>query len=282
MTQTAEVIKFERPYVKADIDNGYDRLAHDLTNALANPPVSLSGREYQVIMAVISKTYRYHKPRDWIASTQLSDITGIDTTNIGKVKRSLIKKNILIESGRVIGLNTVISEWVSDDSQKELKISQSRLNKNQSNPTSGKSNPTNGQSNPTAKPVESDPHNKKTTNTKETITKENIKHRFAVFWDLYPKKVSKKDCLAKFSKLNPDEKTFSEMIQGLKTQIQWRATAPQGMFIPEWKNPSTWLNGECWEDEIKPHIHQQSLSGFSPKTSDFINQIANIDLEASC
>ena len=35
MTQTAEVINFARPYVKADIDNGYDRLAHDLTNALA-------------------------------------------------------------------------------------------------------------------------------------------------------------------------------------------------------------------------------------------------------
>ena len=59
MTQTAEVINFARPYVKADIDNGYDRLAHDLTNALARNYSSLSGCEYQVVFALISKTFRF-------------------------------------------------------------------------------------------------------------------------------------------------------------------------------------------------------------------------------
>lgn len=167
MTQTANIINFERPVVKADIENGFTRVANELTDALMRNEVGLSGREFQLVHAIISKTYRYHKAMDWISSSQLSELTGIDVTNVGKVKSSLFKKNVLIKDGQKIGINTTVSSWI------RLEKSQKRLAKNKSNSTREKSNPTSDQSNSTRTPVESDPHNKKDNNTKDYYTKDN-------------------------------------------------------------------------------------------------------------
>ena len=113
MTETAAVIKLDerRPYMKADIENGFDRLAHDLTDAFINPPVKLSTREIQVVFAIIAKTYRFHKKMDWISNVQISDLTGIAANHVSEIKAGLIAKNILLEEGREIGINPVISDW---------------------------------------------------------------------------------------------------------------------------------------------------------------------------
>ena len=102
---------YRRESMKADIEKGYDRLAHGITNALANPAVKLSAREYQVILAVISKTYRFQKNVDWISNTQLSELTGIKSNHIATVKKALINKNILVEDGNKIGINPYICDW---------------------------------------------------------------------------------------------------------------------------------------------------------------------------
>ncbi len=161
MTQTADIINFERPVVKADIENGFTRIANELTEALMKNTIGLSGREYQIINAIIAKTYRYHKAMDWISSSQLAELTGIDVSNVGKVKSSLIKKNVLIKDGQKIGINTTVSSWI------RLEKSQIRLTEDKSIPTRKKSNPTSAKSNPTHKQVKSDPHNKKDYNTKD-------------------------------------------------------------------------------------------------------------------
>lgn len=101
----------EGAVVKADIENGYDRIAHTLTEALANPPIKLSAREYQVVFAIITKTYRWHKRMDWIANTQLSELTGISTSHISEVRKSLLAKNVLLVEGKTVGINPVVSEW---------------------------------------------------------------------------------------------------------------------------------------------------------------------------
>ena len=63
MSNTAQIVNIQehRPAVKADIDNGFDRLAHDITDTLALNPAKLSGCEFQVVHALIAKTYRWHK-----------------------------------------------------------------------------------------------------------------------------------------------------------------------------------------------------------------------------
>ena len=78
--------------------------------------------------------------------------------------------------------------------------------------------------------------------TKEKDEREKKEILFEKFWNLYNKKVERKSCLAKFIKL--DFETIDKIINAvpkyvmLSTDIKYR------------KNPETWLNGECWNDEI--------------------------------
>lgn len=234
MTQTAEVIKFARPYVKADIDKGYDRLAHDLTNALMNPPVKLSAREIQIIMAVIAKTYRFHKRVDWIANTQLSEMTGIADNHISELKRQLVAKNVLLTEGRNTGINTVISDWssipkagVKTPKNRSVKTSQKQ---EQNLPKTGTETPKYG-SNTSQK---QEPQ-KKETNTKETNTKEKVGAKRAT---RIPEKFSITPEMESWAKtknftfnLLAETENFILYWQGEgKTKVDWQAT---------WKS---WMN----------------------------------------
>lgn len=72
---------------------------------------------------------------------------------------------------------------------------------------------------------------------------------FDAFWKLYPKKVEKKKAMAKFKKMCKTEKQFNIIINGLKRHIkseQWQKE--HGKYVPY---PTTWLNGERWNDEIE-------------------------------
>jgi len=77
------------------------------------------------------------------------------------------------------------------------------------------------------------------------INKNNITHHFDEFWSEYPKKVEKKKAMAVFNKINPDDDLFSTMIEAIKKQKQ--SDQWQRGFVP---NPTTWLNGERWNDDI--------------------------------
>lgn len=67
--------------------------------------------------------------------------------------------------------------------------------------------------------------------------------RFDEFWDLYAKKSDRAKCEAKFNKL--DEGQIELIFERLPAYIQ---STPEVQFR---KNPLTWLNGECWNDEIQ-------------------------------
>lgn len=72
---------------------------------------------------------------------------------------------------------------------------------------------------------------------------------FDAFWDLYPRKVNKKKSKEKFLKICKDEKIFNSIMRGLKKQmksVEWQNDG--GKYIP---HPTTWLNGERWQDEVK-------------------------------
>lgn len=175
MSNEATVIDFDsaresREIVKADISNGFDRLAHELTNALANPPVKLSAREYQIILAVIGKTFRFQKSFDWISNSQLVAVTGISKSHICELKKGLICKKVIIEDGPNIGINPVISEW-SEFPKTGTKVPKNGNPKSSQKrepkfPKTGTVVPKNGN----LSSQKREPH-KKTTTTKETITK---------------------------------------------------------------------------------------------------------------
>ena len=70
---------------------------------------------------------------------------------------------------------------------------------------------------------------------------------FDKFWSIYPRKKEKKRARVSFNRL--PKKIQSECIEGVKKyikQIEVQGTEPQ--FI---KHPSTFINGENWEDDFE-------------------------------
>jgi hypothetical protein len=66
---------------------------------------------------------------------------------------------------------------------------------------------------------------------------------FNRFWELYSKKIGRKDCLNKFMKLSIND--MEKIIQSVPKYV---LSTPDEKFR---KNPETYLNGRHWEDEIE-------------------------------
>ncbi|HEE2503520.1 TPA: replication protein [Klebsiella pneumoniae] len=117
MANTAEVINFPVPVVAlqelrvADLDDGFTRIANELLEAVMH--AGLSQHQLLVFMAVMRKTYGFNKKADWVSNEQLSELTGILPHKCSAAKSILVKRGILTQTGRVIGINKTVSEWSS-------------------------------------------------------------------------------------------------------------------------------------------------------------------------
>jgi hypothetical protein len=70
---------------------------------------------------------------------------------------------------------------------------------------------------------------------------------FEEFWKAYPRKTNKGFAKKVFEKLKVDDALLTKMIQAIYVQNKnvWKDKDQQ--YIP---HPSTWLNGERWDDEV--------------------------------
>lgn len=115
MANTAEVINFPVPVVAlqelrvADLDDGFTRIANELLEAVMH--AGLSQHQLLVFMAVMRKTYGFNKKSDWVSNEQISVLTGILPHKCSAAKSALVKRGILTQTGRVIGINKAVSEW---------------------------------------------------------------------------------------------------------------------------------------------------------------------------
>jgi hypothetical protein len=96
--------------------------------------------------------------------------------------------------------------------------------------------------------------------TKEYKEEEELKEDkeilFEQFWNLYDKKVERKNCFNKFIKL--DLKVIEKIINVVPFYVK---STPDLKYR---KNPETWINGECWNDEIKDSTTEQPKERFTP------------------
>lgn len=95
------------------------------------------------------------------------------------------------------------------------------------------------------RPMGKEESNKVVKRKEETSTKTTTSD-FDQFWLSYPRKVAKSKAQAKFLKL--DKKLLPRILEKLEEQKktkQWKDD--NGKYIP---HPTTWLNGERWEDEV--------------------------------
>ena len=108
---------------KVSLDDGYTQIANELLLAIAK--LGFTQRQRAVLDAVILKTYRFHKKTDWISNSQICELTGIShECKISTAKQALIRMNVLVQKGREIGINPVITEWVKEDLPKKENIYQ--------------------------------------------------------------------------------------------------------------------------------------------------------------
>lgn len=75
---------------------------------------------------------------------------------------------------------------------------------------------------------------------------------FESFWEIYPKHQDKKKAKQKFLKLCTDEKKYQEIMDGLRNVLPMWAKKDT-KYIPM---PTTWLNGERWNDEVDLHMEE--------------------------
>jgi phage replication O-like protein O len=229
-------------------EDGYTRIANELLEALAR--FRLSGNEYQVILAIIRKTYGFGKKSDTISMGQISEMTGLKRQNVNRALKLLSSKlitGVIRTDYRLINnisINKDYSQWCN---QKRLHAgcNQKRLHPVIKTDDKGV--------------IKTDSHKRK----KETLTKERrtpippkrgivYTESFEIFWSVYPKKVGK-DAAFKAWKMIPKKHPgvkIPVIIQAIETQVESRHFSGQNGedFIP---NPSTWLNQGRWQDEVK-------------------------------
>lgn len=99
-----------------------------------------------------------------------------------------------------------------------------------------------------------------------TRVSNTINKTFEGFWEKYPRKVSKKKALVAWIRIKPDETTVTKILTALeayKKTPQW--TKDNGAFIP---HPTTWLNGERWNDELGIALEKQEVRIARPATKE--------------
>jgi hypothetical protein len=79
-----------------------------------------------------------------------------------------------------------------------------------------------------------------------SITREGAIMSFDIFWEMYPRKVSKRVAQRKFESLKPDEQSMA--LEALPNHIKyWKSKNTEMEFIC---HASTWLSQYRFEDEI--------------------------------
>lgn len=76
---------------------------------------------------------------------------------------------------------------------------------------------------------------------KDSKGKESKEESFERFWNLYDKKKDRVKCLKAFEKIDIEIEVI------LKSVSEYVNSTPELKYR---KNPLTWLNGRCWEDEL--------------------------------
>ena len=84
-----------------------------------------------------------------------------------------------------------------------------------------------------------------------------VDEKFNEFWDLYPKKVERKTAKSKYNKIINNGIKHKDIIIGLNKYIE---EIKNRKLSKEYiKYPTTWLNGECWNNEYEVSLTKKRI-----------------------
>jgi phage replication O-like protein O len=92
-------------------ENGHTRIANEILEHLILTSVKLSGREWQILLFIIRKTYGFHKKTDKISISQFKNYTKQTKTQIYKCLQTLLRLNYIKKTNKQYGFNKNWEEW---------------------------------------------------------------------------------------------------------------------------------------------------------------------------
>lgn len=82
---------------------------------------------------------------------------------------------------------------------------------------------------------------------------------FELFWKAYPRRAGSKSKAASYFATAMKKTSVAEIMDAVENQTAaWKREGTQTKYIP-W--PTTWLNGERWNDEIETHVTVDAAKG---------------------
>lgn len=91
------------------VDFKFTKIQNELIESISNQP--LNGYELRILLIIFRKTYGYNKKEDYIALSQITDITGISKPHVSRTINNLIGYKIITKNGNKLSLNKNDEQW---------------------------------------------------------------------------------------------------------------------------------------------------------------------------
>ncbi|EKQ7565117.1 replication protein [Salmonella enterica subsp. enterica serovar 4,[5],12:i:-] len=244
----------------ADLDDGYARLSNMLLEAYSG--ADLTKRHFKVLLAILRKTYGWNKPMDRITDSQLSEITKLPVKRCNEAKLELVRMNIIKQQGGMFGPNKNISEWrIPQNEGISLKTGdKTSLNLRECYPSKQ------GDTKDTIQKKEIQDKNTMSESVRTECEKSSDRHEETdkafeeIFWCSGMRKAGKKNAASAFrTQFREWRKTTRGTASEFATMLAEDIACRNGkQFGFDRLLPSSYLNGQRWNDEKPETIQPQS------------------------
>ncbi|EOY8024287.1 replication protein [Salmonella enterica] len=244
----------------ADLDDGYARLSNMLLEAYSG--ADLTKRHFKVLLAILRKTYGWNKPMDRITDSQLSEITKLPVKRCNEAKLELVRMNIIKQQGGMFGPNKNISEWrIPQNEGISLKTGdKTSLNLRECYPSKQ------GDTKDTIQKKEIQDKNTMSESVRTECEKSSGRHEEIdkafeeIFWCAGMRKAGKKNAASAFrTQFREWRKTTRGTASEFATMLAEDIACRNGkQFGFDRLLPSSYLNGQRWNDENPETIQPQS------------------------
>lgn len=244
----------------AELEDGYAKLSNTLLDAYSG--ADLTKRQFKVLLAILRKTYGWNKTMDRISDSQLSEITKLPVKRCNEAKLELVRMGIIKQQGGMFGPNKNINEWcIPQNEGVSLKTGdKTSLNLRESYPSKQ------GDTKDTIQKKEIQDKNTMPEQVQAKQKKSSDQHEETdqafegIFWCAGMHKTGKKNAKSafrtQFTLWRKDTKgSAGEFARFLADDIKLRLGVQFGF---DKLHPSTYLNGQRWNDEKPVTAVQQT------------------------
>jgi phage replication O-like protein O len=243
---------------------------------------TLPGGSVKVFLSICRYTYGWQKKSDRISAKQLSDMTGMDRSNVRRAIRQLgplvirtpgdsstrtaseYQINIDVSDSDLVSLGhqTLVSLRHQTGVRPSVTSAPFQRNPKKKNKSAIALLGSPGGSQSLFSVDTSDPKN-----GNRPAGRARQLEAFARFYEAYPKHVGRDAAEKVWLERSPDESTTKKIMAAIENQKRWRAGHADDpkVFIPEWKDPERWLKKGCWKDELgnndQPRKERKFING---------------------